>query len=147
MLLRLALLAFAATVAGSAQAADTAPTLQQRYSLCTFAPTPGKCTDVYREALHSSTLAAGAVRDAYNAYARYLTAGAGHLTSSDTSFLKSARIDVPRDLTAVQINGLHNVLNDPSIKDRGDAANNFIVRAEEANIYCGMNACNGYPGT
>jgi hypothetical protein len=112
--------------------------------LCVFAPPPALCAPLYQKALHSTAPDAQSIRAAYEGYARYLKDGPG-LTDTDRKYLAANKIDVPNDLDALQLSGLHNVINDERFRekseDRHDAAVNFITRAEEANIYCGFNSC------
>jgi hypothetical protein len=121
-----------------------APDNQTTYR-CILAPQPGECDAVYRKALHDTSPEAGSIRDAYEHYARYLT-GANALTDADTQYLKTNQIPLPDDLSPAQTSGLHNVINDPTQKgteDRKEAVVNFLSRAEEANVYCGMEGCKG----
>lgn len=111
--------------------------------LCTFAPEPRLCAPVYRKAMHSREPSAEALRDASERYARYLANDKNVLTAADRQYLAGLAIDLPDDLNAAQQSGLHNVINDPALKadDRKAAVINFILRAEEANLYCGQNSC------
>ena len=95
--------------------------------------------------MHNNAPVAEAIREAYERYARYLNDGENTLTATDRQYLKGLEIDLPDDLDPVQQSGLHNVINDPSLRpqadDRKAAVINFILRAEEANLYCGQNIC------
>ena len=95
--------------------------------------------------MHSRDPSAEAIRDAYERYARYLKNDKNALTAADRQYLAGLEIDLPDDLNSAQQSGLHNVINDPALQPKADdrkaAVVNFILRAEEANIYCGQNSC------
>ncbi|HWY60561.1 MAG TPA: hypothetical protein VNW15_01540 [Rhizomicrobium sp.] len=115
------------------------------YTLCAFYPQASSCGQVYQQALTDTTPASGAVRDAFRYYARYLTNPAPALTDQDRAYLTANDIDLPSDLVASDLGGLHNVINDPELaadaEARSRAVNNFINRAVEAEIYCGLSSC------
>lgn len=127
-----------------AQAIESKPaaSTQDLYMVCAFYPKPGTCEDVYRQAMRDNSITAQAVRAEYTAYARYLK-GASALTETDRQFLRDNGIRVSGDLSLANQAGLHNVINDASL--RGDAkraaVNNFLSRAVEAELYCGFNSC------
>lgn len=125
-------------------AAIPTPTENRATYLCIFAPQPGQCDAVYRKALHDASPEGSSVRDAYEHYARYLK-GENTLTDVDRQYLKASQTSVPDDLSPMQTSGLHNVINDPALArtagDRKAAVTNYLSRAEEANIYCGLESC------
>jgi hypothetical protein len=112
---------------------------------CTFAPQPDPCAPVYRKAMHSRDPSAEALREADERYARYLKNDKNTLTAADRQYLMGLEVGLPDDLNSAQQSGLHNVINDPALQTKADdrkaAVVNFILRAEEANIYCGQNSC------
>ncbi len=85
------------------------------------------------------------MREAYERYARYLKDDKNTLTAADRQYLRGLEIDLPDDLNPAQQSGLHNVINDPKLQRKADdqkaAVINFVLRAEEANLYCGSNVC------
>ena len=114
------------------------------YTLCSFYPQGAPCEAVYQEALKDqSAPPARSVRDAFNYYARYLKPPA-QFTDADRAWLTDNQITLP-DLSEANLGGLHNVINDPALAGdsaaRRNAANNFISRALEAELYCGFNSC------
>jgi hypothetical protein len=120
------------------------------YTLCSFYPQGAPCEAVYQQALKNDSLpAARSVRDAFNFYARYLKTP-GALTDQDRAWLQSSGIRLPADLTEANLGGLHNVINDPALANdgaaRSNAVNNFISRAVEAEIFCGLNKCGNAAG-
>jgi hypothetical protein len=112
------------------------------YLLCAFYPKAGTCESVYRQALQDASISAQAVRAEYTGYARYLV-GTATLTGADRQYLKENDITIPNDLSVADQAGLHNVINDATLD--GDAkraaVNNFLSRAIEAELYCGLNGC------
>ena len=64
--------------------------------------------------------------------------------------MQDNQIELPLDLNAQDLGGLHNVINDPALKD-GDAkviaVQNFLSRAVQAELYCGLNGCSQLQGT
>ena len=141
---------FAVTLA-SAHAAPAAtgpaavsPAQQLNYR-CLLAPEPQLCAKVYQKASHDSAPASWSLREAYKRYARYLV-GNDALTDADKQYLKANQLDLPNDLTPLQTSGLHNAINDPSLAtDRKSDVTNYLLRAEQANIYCGLQPCNPRP--
>jgi hypothetical protein len=130
--------AHAAAISG--QASDPAAL----YTPCTFYPQSEGCRDVYQYALRDKNPTAESVRRAFTQYARYLTPTGGGLTEDDQNFLKDNNIQVPKDLNAANRAGLHNVINDPSLRtpsERRAAVNGFLSRAVAAELYCGLNVC------
>jgi hypothetical protein len=125
-----------------ASSVQSGPSLED---FCTFAPQPDPCAPVYRKAMRSSSPAAETIRAAYERYARYLKNDENTLTAADRQYLIGLEIGLPDDLNSAQQSGLHNVINDPALQTKADdrkaAVINFILRAEEANIYCGQNSC------
>jgi hypothetical protein len=113
--------------------------------ICIFAPEPAKCEPVYHRALKDSSPESISVREAYERYAKYLKAETA-LTDADRKFLKANAIDMPDDLTAAQLGGLHAVINDRATggaEDHKAAVVNYLLRAGEANIYCDIESCTG----
>jgi hypothetical protein len=135
-------------ITAQASQSGTIASLQGLYLVCTFYPKPGTCEDVYRQAMKDDSILAEAVRAEYTGYVRYLN-GEATLSETDRQFLKDNSILVPEDLSPANQAGLHNVINDASLT--GDAkraaANNFISRAVEAELYCGFNNCGTPPKT
>lgn len=115
---------------------------QDLYLVCAFYPQPGTCESVYQQAMNDQSISAEAVRAEYIGYVRYLN-GNGSLTDADRQWLKENNIRVPNDLSAANQTGLHNVINDASLvpDSRPVAVNNFLSRAVEAELYCGLNSC------
>jgi hypothetical protein len=132
------------TPAITAQATQSKPaaSAQYLYMVCAFYPKPGTCEDVYRQAMRDNSIGAEAVRAEYTGYARYLS-GAAPLTEADRQFLKDNGIRIPEDLAPANQAGLHNVINGvwPSADAKRAAVNNFLSRAVEAELYCGLNRC------
>jgi len=128
-----------------AQASESKPaaSTQDLYTVCAFYPKPGTCEEVYQQTMRDNSITAQAVRAEYTGYARYLN-GTAALTETDRQFLRDNGIRVSGDLSLTNQAGLHNVINDASL--RGDAkraaVNNFLSRAVEAELYCGLNSCN-----
>jgi hypothetical protein len=119
---------------------------QDFYLLCAFYPKPGICEDVYRHAMTDKDIKAQAVRAEYEGYARYLGNGQS-LTDADRQYLRENQIRFPNDLSPADQGGLHNVINDPTLAKDADArrgaVNNFLSRAVEAQLYCGLGgSCN-----
>lgn len=112
------------------------------YILCAFYPKPGTCESVYRQAMKDNSIAAQSVRAEYMNYARYLHGNAG-LSESDRQYLKDNDVIVPRELSAANLAGLHNVINDQSLgaSEKLSAVNSFLSRAVQAELYCGFNKC------
>jgi hypothetical protein len=114
------------------------------YTLCAFYPQGTPCEGVYRQSLTDTAPPAQAVQQAWLGYARYLKNAAPGLTDQDREFLRQNAIQLPADLSAADLGGLHNVIADPGLKtadDKRQAVNNFINRALEAEIYCGFHNC------
>jgi len=112
--------------------------------VCIFAPDPARCEPVYRQALKDSSPESISVREAYERYAKYLKDPHNTLSDADRKFIKANAIDMPDDLTPAQLSGLHNVINDRATggaEDHKAAVVNFLLRAGEANIYCGLDNC------
>lgn len=132
----------APVITAQASQPSAAASPQNLYMVCAFYPKPGTCEDVYRRAMRDNSISAQAVRAEYAGYARYLN-GAATLSEADRQFLKDSGIRVPQDLSPTNQGGLHNVINDPSLSDdaKRAAVNNFLSRAVEAEIYCGLNGC------
>lgn len=130
----------------TAQVAQTKPatSVQDLYMICAFYPKPDTCETVYQQAMKDNSISAEAVRAEYTGYARYLT-GAASLTETDRQFLKDNGIRVPEDLSPADQAGLHNVINDVSVNGNAKptAVNNFLSRAVQAELYCGLNSCDG----
>ncbi|HUO92745.1 MAG TPA: hypothetical protein VMU22_07480 [Rhizomicrobium sp.] len=134
--------------AGVAPAANPSAADQQLNYRCLLGPDLQLCEGLYRKAMHDSAPAAWSLRQAYKHYARYLT-GNHALTNADQQYLKANHIDLPNDLTPLQISGLHNAINDPSLQGNAATSNvtNYLLRAEEANIYCGLQPCKNPPAS
>jgi hypothetical protein len=114
--------------------------------VCIFAPDPVKCEPVFRQALKDSSPESISVREAYDRYAKYLKDAHNTLSDADRRYLKANAIVMPDDLTSVQLCGLHNVINDRALgsaEDHKAAVVNYLLRAGEANIYCGIDSCSG----
>jgi len=130
-------------VAGTALSGPSGTSsIQDLYTLCAFYPKRGSCETVYRKAMSDNSIFAQAVRAEYTGYARYL-GGSGSLTDTDKKYLRENGIMVPSDLSSANQAGLHNVISDPGLtgEKRPAAVNNFLSRAVEAEIYCGLNGC------
>ena len=113
------------------------------YLLCSFYPKSGTCDDVYNRALRDDSILSQAAKNEYLGYARYLR-GASDLSDSDRQFLKENGVRMPDDLSVINQAGLHNVINDPALKslsERLSAVNNFLIRADSAELYCHFNDC------
>lgn len=127
--------------AASASSQSESKSPQDFYLLCAFYPKPGTCEEVYRHAMTDKDIPAEAVRAEYNGYARYLGGGQS-LTDADRQYLKENQIRVPDDISPADQSGLHNVINDPALwrdaDSRRAAVNNFLNRAVEAELYCGL---------
>lgn len=120
---------------GSAPDLDTA---------CYFYPQGPGCEQVYQRALKDSGPVANSVRDAFEKYARYLQNQTGGLTEEDRRYLKENGVALPFELNATNQAGLHNVINDPALRDpvvRRSAVNRFIGHAVQAELYCGTTDC------
>ncbi len=139
--------ALALLPAGLAMAQSPAP---DPYVPCTFYPQAPACEAVYRQALKDASPAAQSVKDAYEKYGRYVKTAASGLTQDDRKFLQDNQIELPLDLNAQDLGGLHNVINDPGLKDRDTkmiAVQNFLSRAVQAELYCGLSGCGPSQGT
>ena len=113
--------------------------------ICIFAPDPVKCEPVYRNALKDPSPESTSVRESYEHYAKYLKDPHNTLSDADRQFIKANAIQMPDDLTPAQLSGLHAVINDRvtgGAEDRKAAVVNYLLRAGEANIYCGIESCN-----
>jgi hypothetical protein len=140
-----------ATTVGSPVSQSESKSLQDLYLLCAFYPKPGTCEDVYRHAMTDKDISAEAVRAEYQGYARYL-GGGQLLTEADRQYLTENQIRLPGDLGQADQSGLHNVINDPALSRDADArrgaVNNFLSRAVEAQLYCGLGGrCNSGAGS
>ncbi len=129
-----------------ANSTNQAKSTEDLYLLCSFYPKPGTCETVYQRAMRDKSISAQAVRAEYVGYARYL-GGSGTLTEADRRYLRDNNIRVPGGLSAANQTALHNVINDPSLSPsaRPAAVNNFLSRAVQAEIYCGLNSCADTP--
>jgi hypothetical protein len=127
---------------GAAARAQTAGD-SANYILCAFYPAAAACPNVYQEALKSDGPAAAAVKAAYQAYGKYLKLGGQGLDATDRKFLHDNQIDLPPDLSAADLAGLHNLIQDPSLAGdaRRIAAINYLNRAVEAELFCHFNNC------
>jgi hypothetical protein len=128
----------------NAQPTDTpAANVITLYTQCSFHPQGPGCPAAYQKALKDDSPDAAAVRDAFRYYARYLGTDNGGLTDADRQRLKQDGITLPKGLDAADLAGLHNVTNDPGLAadTRPAAVNNFLNRAVEAELYCGLNTC------
>ena len=137
-------LAITALLGCLAAAPATAQPAPELYTLCSFYPQGAPCEAVYQQALKDqSAPAARSVRDAFTYYARYLKTPA-QFGDADRAWLADNQINMP-DLNQANLNGLHNVINDPELAPDAAAhraaVNNFISRALEAELYCGFNSC------
>ncbi len=96
--------------------------------------------------MKDTDISAQAVRAEYTGYVRYL-GGSETLTERDRAYLKENQITVPNYLSAANQAGLHNVINDTSLKAdaKRAAVNNFLSRAVQAELYCHVNNCEGPP--
>jgi hypothetical protein len=116
-----------------------------RYVRCSFYPQGKGWDQAYQQALHDVNPAAASVRDAFEHYARYLKPDTSGLTDNDKRYLVQNEIRTPFDLSAANLAGLHNVVNDPSLAGdptaRRLAVNGFIARAVQAELYCGTSGC------
>lgn len=121
---------------------STNASAQDLYIVCAFYPKPGTCESVYRKAMNDSSINAEAVKAEYMGYAKYLS-GNGSLSDADRQYIKDNAIPVPNNLTAINQTGLHNVISDPALtaNEKRAAVNNFLSRAIEAELYCGLNSC------
>lgn len=135
-----------AETASFSSAINTTRPLEELYLLCSFYPKPGTCESVYRQAMKDTDISAQAVRAEYTGYVRYL-GGSETLTERDRAYLKENQITVPNYLSAANQAGLHNVINDTSLKAdaKRAAVNNFLSRAVQAELYCHVNNCEGPP--
>lgn len=149
----LALTALAA-LAGPARAANEPPAAQD-YTLCAFYPQAASCNAVYQHALTDTNPASGAVRDAFRFYGRYLQTPSSGLSDQDKAYLKDNAIALPYDggngnLNPVNLSGLHNVINDPALAGdasaRRQAVTNFVSRALQAELFCGLSKCDPQTG-
>ena len=122
------------------------PATAALYIKCAFYPQANVCDQVYQTALADrDNPAAAAVRDEFEGYGRYLKSTDAPLTPSDREYLVANAIPLPDDLSPAQSSGLHEVITDPLLqadaKAKIAAINNFLNRAEEANLYCSFNDC------
>jgi hypothetical protein len=110
---------------------------------CTFVPQNPACASLYENTQQDSSPAAMAARQAFERYAHYLTPQRTDLTEQDRRYLKDNDIALPFELNQANRAGLHNVINDPSLKDadRRDAAKAFVSYAVRAELYCGLRDC------
>lgn len=111
---------------------------------CYFYPQGPGCEQVYQRALKDAGPVAISVRDAFEKYARYLQDQTGGLTQEDRRFLKENDIALPFALNASNQAGLHNVINDPALRDpvvRRSAVTRFIGHAVQAELYCSTTGC------
>lgn len=126
---------------------DRVNAINKLYQVCAFDPRAKGCDKVYQYALSDvGNPVAVTVKATYEGYARYLRNPTGLLTGSDLRFLKANQIVLPAGLRPAQKSGLHNVINDPTLRSdvvaRAEAVNGFINYAVEANLYCAFNPCN-----
>ena len=130
-----------------ATTSPAAASRQQNFR-CLLAPELRLCDAMFQRSLHDSAPASQSLHDTYERYARYLT-GRHALTDADRQYLRTGQFDLPNDLTPEQTSGLHNVINDPALRksaaDRKSDVTNYLLRAEEANIYCGLQSCSNPP--
>ncbi|MBN9545312.1 MAG: hypothetical protein J0I19_07555 [Alphaproteobacteria bacterium] len=128
-----------AAVSAHAQIADP-------YVSCSFYPQGTGCQEVLQQALRDSSPAAASVRSAFEQYARYLSPENAGLSADDKVYLVQNGIRF-FDLEKGNLEGLHNVINDPELaKDteaKRMAVNAFIAHAVQAELYCGRNRCSG----
>lgn len=111
---------------------------------CYFYPQGPGCEQVYQRALKDAGPVAISVRDAFEKYARYLRDQRGGLTEEDRHFLKENDITLPFELNGANQAGLHNVINDPALRNpvmRRSAVTRFIGHAVQAELYCGTTGC------
>lgn len=137
------LLIFAPPNIARAQSGNTT----ELYTLCALHPEAAACEKVIQNAMQQSGPDAQAVREAYESYARYLKDPSTGLTEADRRYLQDNNISVPNWLSATQMAGLHNVINDQSLvrddQARNAAINRFIAHAVQSSLYCDFNACGG----
>ncbi len=124
------------------------------YVRCSFYPQGRGCERAYQQALRDDSPAASSVRDAFKYYARYLKPDLTGLTDNDKRYLAQNEIRAPFDLSAANLAGLHNVINDSGFASdpnaRRTAVNGYIARAVQAELYCGTSSCcddNGLPSS
>ena len=114
------------------------------YVRCSFYPRGAGCEQVYQQAQRDSSPGAASVRNAFERYARYLKPENSGLTAEDKAYLAQNGIRF-FDLEQEDLEGLHNVINDPAwakdIEGRRNAVNAFIAHAVQAELYCGRNRC------
>ena len=133
--------AIALALPGLVQAQTVAP---DPYTPCVFYPQAKTCEAVYQQALKDTSPAAQSVRESYEKYGRYVKTPAPGLTPDDRKYLADNQIELPFDLNAENLGGLHNVINDPALanpQSRETAVQAFLSRAVQAELYCGLNAC------
>lgn len=127
----------AAVVAAHAQATDP-------YVRCSFYPQGTGCKEVLQQAQRDSSPAAASVRNAFEHYVRYLKPENSGLSAEDKTYLAQNGIRY-FDLEKENLEGLHNVINDPAwAKDtvaKRMEVNAFIAHAVQAELYCGRNRC------
>lgn len=114
------------------------------YTACYFYPQGPGCENVYQQALKDTGPVAISVRDAFEKYALYLQHQTGGLTEEDRRYLKENGTMLPFELNATNQAGLHNVINDPALRDpvmRRSAVTRFIGHAVQAELYCGTTGC------
>ena len=116
-----------------------------RYTLCSFRPQADACDAVYRQSLQDQSPAAVSVKEAFEAYGRYVRAASGDLTDDDRRFLNENGIVLP-DLDARDRAGLHAFIHSlppgNDVEARRSAVNNYIGHAVRAELYCDFNECN-----
>ena len=125
-------------------AAAQSPISSDAYIQCSFHPQAAPCERIYRQADKDDNPGAAAVKAAYEGYGRYVKAPSPGMNEADRQYLKDNQISLPEDLAPEDLYGLHNVINDPGLKDAADrrrAVNNYINRAVESELYCGFNGC------
>ncbi len=148
-----ALPALALLLALPVAAAEAQTTDMNLYVRCSFYPQGTGCARAYQQALRDDSPAATSVRDAFKYYVRYLKPDSAGLTDDDKRYLAQNEIRIPFDLSAANLAGLHNVINDPGLASanaRRTAVNGFIARAVQAELYCGTSSCrdeNGPPSS
>ena len=142
---RNAWLALAAILLATATPARALDDGVDRYVRCSFYPQGKGCDQAYQQALHDVSPAAASVRDAFKHYAHYLRPDTSGLSDDDKRYLVQNEIRAPFDLSAANLAGLHNVINDPSLAGdptaRRLAVNAFIAHAVQAELYCGTGGC------